>query len=319
MGDSMNAIGGKTPLQITFPGSHDSGAYSLTPKLLPGYSSPLLETIIKVAEKFGLPIEDVVTPWSLAQNCDFYQQMVGGIRYFDLRAGWCPEHECKSMSGANWYTFHFEIGNSVETLVADIKRFLDDFPSEIVIVEVSHITYGDPSSKEELKLASILTEYLGDYMLPPTASLSQTTIRNMTDSGHRAIVTLDSPDNIRKNTNLWSPNTIINSYANTDELSKMVAYNEKQVEYFATNKFPDQFYKISWTLTPQTSNIVEMFLPNKPHSLHNLAEKANGNAFDNFTSSAISQGYSLGNILIIDFFEESNIVETVQSSHPDST
>lgn len=33
---------------------------------------------------------------------------------------------------------HFEFGVPVQVLLDDIKRFLDDYPQEIVIVEISH-------------------------------------------------------------------------------------------------------------------------------------------------------------------------------------
>ena len=47
----------------------------------------------------------IITPWSLAQNTTFFEQLAGGVRYVDLRSCW---------NGSEWRTFHFELGNTVQ-------------------------------------------------------------------------------------------------------------------------------------------------------------------------------------------------------------
>jgi hypothetical protein len=112
--------------------------------------------MIRVAEKYNVPVWEVITPWGLAQDHDFYTQMYGGIRYFDLRCGWDDTNK-------QWRTFHFEFGTPIETLLSQIAQFLADYTSEIVVIEASHLD-GNPSDDDKRALASLILAHLGDVM-----------------------------------------------------------------------------------------------------------------------------------------------------------
>ncbi len=67
---------------------------------------------------------------------------------------------------------------------------------------------------------------------------------------------------------------ILNSYANSDKIDTMMAYNDAEVEGFQNYTQP-ALYKISWTLTTQASTIVDLFLTGEPKSLIYMADTAN--------------------------------------------
>jgi hypothetical protein len=89
MGQMGPTFANRTLDRVLLPGTHDSGAFVLGTQLVPGATSDVLEEIIKarayyppvpccvacgshivcgqVAEELGIPIEDVITPWALAQ------------------------------------------------------------------------------------------------------------------------------------------------------------------------------------------------------------------------------------------------------------
>lgn len=60
---------------------------------------------------------------------NFFEQLNGGIRYIDFRAGY---------DGTAWHSFHFEEGPLCSVLISDIARFLAQSTHEVVVIEVSH-------------------------------------------------------------------------------------------------------------------------------------------------------------------------------------
>ena len=127
IGDSLSIIGNRGFKNLTIPGTHDSGTYYLTEDPMPGDASALDETFFKLAEKLGVPTGYVAKQWGMSQDETFYQQMLGGIRYFDVRSGW-------NKTTKQWVTHHFVIGSPVQYLLQNISQYLQDYPKEIVIV-----------------------------------------------------------------------------------------------------------------------------------------------------------------------------------------
>jgi hypothetical protein len=58
---------------------------------------------------------------------------------------------------------------------------------------------------------------------------------------------------------LWPGSFILNSYANSDNVTTMMAYNDNEVQQFQSYSNA-ALYKISWTLTTQASTIEDFFL-----------------------------------------------------------
>jgi len=113
--------------QIALPGSHDSGTY--------GY--------------FGVP-----TPWTKAQGLSIGNQLVYGIRYFDLRF--------LSQGGGRYVVEHggYTCDVTLEAVLHDIKTFLE-YPGsagEILIVE---LRWGQTSLDEEKLLVSKICDECG--------------------------------------------------------------------------------------------------------------------------------------------------------------
>eukprot|EP00052_Salpingoeca_macrocollata_P007749 m.61962 g.61962 ORF g.61962 m.61962 type:complete len:140 (-) comp16235_c0_seq1:142-561(-) len=135
----------------------------------------------------------------------------------------------------------------------------------------------------------------------------------MVQTNQRAVVTV-SPSQ-PGDPALWPDSTIINSYANSDNLTTMEAYNVDQVALFHTTPLSNNLlYKISWTLTPDVHTVERMLLPGHPKSLIELADTAS-KALDPWFSGRIApHQYSypvLANIVIIDHFETSDIAQVV--------
>jgi hypothetical protein len=300
IGDALSVIGNLTLKQVTLPGTHDSGAYYLGNAPIPGEDFSETEQIFLVAEELDLPVEVVTRNWALTQTQNFYDQMKGGIRYFDLRSGWYnPANQ--------WFTFHFVIGNPVEYLLRNISNYLNDYPTEIVIVEMSHFD-GYPNQSDVDSLKVLVLDILGKYLYPVDLSFNFT-INDMVRSGKRALVTMEQDyDNIT----LWPPDTIYNTYADSPDLKTMLSFNIATAQQFMNSTWPGQLFKVSWTLTADSQTILDSVLPWKPHTLIQLADIANP-ALPSFWSTIKKNNWKPGNILIIDDYTKSQIIEVIWS------
>jgi hypothetical protein len=299
IGQSLDTIGTLTLKNLTMPGTHDSGAYYLTSAIIPGDASGVVETAIHVSEDLGIPVEDIITPWSLAQDRDIYQQMEGGIRYIDFRCAWYKD---------SWHTFHFEVGNLCQTLLLNASQFLHDHPQEIVILEISHFD-GDPSDSDVEALEDLVIAILGSYLYHVDPEFSAT-LNELVETDQRALVTMDKTSG-RYSSKIWSSDAIYNTYADSDKLSKMEDYNTGKIKDYLSGAHPTALYKISWTLTPAADAIIKAPLPFTPNSLKELADTANRDLLSFYKSSKSEGLVRWGNIVIIDHFETSPLLDVV--------
>ena len=99
MQQKSNNLWNKTLLELTLPGTHDSGAYNLSHNIMPGSEPHFEDVIIDVAQELGLPVDEVVILWSKAQPYNLYYQLLNGSRYIDMRCGlWNVTN--------SWHTYH---------------------------------------------------------------------------------------------------------------------------------------------------------------------------------------------------------------------
>ena len=293
--------------KLTLPGTHDAGSFFLTSALSPDPTgSAVLDALVRLAEKLGIPLQDVITPWALSQSRNLYQQAEDGLRYFDVRAAY---------NGSNWFSYHFELGLPIYTHLSALNVFLLSHPSEIMVVEVSHLASTNLTQTNLNQLRDMIIDIFGPMLYPRTKNFNDTTIGEMIAANQRVVVTLSDDATVANYTSLWYGSSMINSYANSDSLSEMTAYNWQQVTSF--NSLPllptSALYKLSWTLTPQVSTIVDSVLPNKPKSLKNLADIGNS-GLSAFASAVLTKEWKLCQLLLIDFQERSDIMQVIFSS-----
>lgn len=292
---------------LTLPGTHDTATFVLTPSLSPDPTgNRVLDELVRLAERLGIPLQDVITPWAIAQGKNLYDQAQDGMRYFDIRA---------AFNGTDWCSYHFELGLSIYTHLSALSSYLTDHRSEIMVIEVSHLASVNLTQNNLNQLRDMIIELFGPMLYPRTLDLGSKTIQQMIDTNQRVIVTFSDDNTIKNVTQLWYGSSMINSYANSDSLPTMVAYNWDQVKNF--NSLPTlpnrALYKLSWTLTPQVSTIADSILPNKPKSLRELAEIGNRGLMA-FSNTAFKEGLKLCQLLLIDFQERSEIMQVIFNS-----
>ncbi|CAF4037602.1 unnamed protein product [Rotaria sp. Silwood2] len=209
---------------LTLPGTHDAASFFLTSALSPDPTgNAVLDALVKMAEKLGVPLQDVITPWALTQSRNLYEQAEDGMRYFDIRAAY---------NGTDWCSYHFELGLPIYTHFSALNAFLLLHPSEIMVIEVSHLASANLTQKNLNALRDMIINIFGPILYPRIHDFNATTIGDMIATNQRAVVTLSDDTTIANYTQLWYGSSMINSYANTDSLAKMTSYNWQQILQF---------------------------------------------------------------------------------------
>jgi hypothetical protein len=264
---------------------------------------------MELAQLLHVDLYHVVKVWALAQapppvasGGSVAGQLRAGARYIDLRCSW---------NGSSWVTFHFEQGVECIVLMSDVSQFLGNFTGEIVYVELG--VEGGPDGKEPgADIMQMLYNDIRDTLLPfhiPTASdLRSLTVAQLVAANTRCLIA--SPHRpVGYESKIFLADSIIyNTYANSDELQFMMAFNQRQVVEFRDWK-SDRFFKMSWTLTPGPRSITESILPGRARSLHELSYAAAQETTGWARANAAEKYPRFGQIFISDFFCESSVFE----------
>jgi len=83
------------------------------------------------------------------------------------------------------------------------------------------------------------------------------------------------------------------------------------VETYNNKTWPNALYKMAWTLTPNYDTILHTLLFYEPHSIEDLANKANGHLTDFWKTYESKPYWRMGNILVIDYNKKSDIFDVV--------
>ncbi|XP_056645596.1 PI-PLC X domain-containing protein 3-like isoform X2 [Diorhabda sublineata] len=111
-------------INIAIPGSHDSFTANITSN---SDISPDAEEIVKELSVLGPIFKEVIARWSKTQCYLAKDQLIRGIRYFDLRTS--------TKEGTDdLYIVHTLYSVPIQTCLDEINSFLDLHPKEVIII-----------------------------------------------------------------------------------------------------------------------------------------------------------------------------------------
>mmetsp|Transcript_3489 Transcript_3489/g.7979 ORF Transcript_3489/g.7979 Transcript_3489/m.7979 type:complete len:418 (+) Transcript_3489:230-1483(+) len=301
LSDWMSTLDPATNLgDITLPGTHHSAAYVLSTKFNPNDAE---YQAIQDAS-FGVDLPDkLIAPWvcrfALTQSLSIAEQLQAGVRYFDLRVDYDPET-------STFRAFHLLFGLRIEDILVQMKEFISDHPTEIIVVEMTELLSPSATAGVKQNLAQTILDTFGSALLPASDSLP--TVGDMQSAGTTVIVTVKDDDVNSFSELIWSSNGIRNTFANSVDLQTMIDYNQERLGEFGTASDRFLFNKLSWILTPDSDYIKKSILGG---SLFDLAKEANP-ALKDF--AARTAGTQLGDILIVDYVETSPLFDVLELS-----
>jgi hypothetical protein len=257
---------------VFFSGTHDSACYKI--------NSPFAAGLART------------------QSQNFYSQLKGGVRYFDLRPKWESNKSFRFIHG-DWNTNVY-----LKDLIDALKEFYDapSTAEEIVILDFSHFDdFKKDAARYQDFVDSILNSEIADNLV--SESTSETTLNEIWESKKNIIITLNLPKEVKfkklstfgvisNREKLFTDNENCDNkkrecgYADTNSVSEM---NDKLNKALETD-FEGKLWKFQNILTPRWySNNVTI-----------LAAEANPNLYMNIESK--KSWSERTNIVIIDFY-----------------
>ena len=303
-------LSNRSLLSLTLPGSHSSASYALSATLgPPDTGSALLDAAIDLAALLRLPLSSVVLPWALAQTGTLYEQAMAGCRYFDVRAAW---------TGIEWRVHHMLLGDTVDAAVADVARFVAEHREEVLVVEVSHVLPVEGVTVTADAMAQLIAVFLArlsPFLYSPSPqhpTFASLTVGDMVRSNQRVVLSLALPNATHGAAPPPLPPSILpasalyNTYADTAELPAMLRFNNATlIAYNLERPFllaSAPLFKLSYTLTPDASTVLESLKPGRVTSLQGLAGEA-GAALPSVMTGWRMARLQCGNVVLMDFFQ----------------
>lgn len=214
--------------QIVWPGTHDSAT-----------------------NKIGIPF--VSRPFARCQSLSIYKQLVTGARVLDIRV----QEDRRVCHG-------ILLSYSVDVVIQDLKKFLSETQSEVVILEIrTEFGHDDPPDFDKY-----LEEQLGEYLIHQDEQAFGKTISELLPKRVICVWKPRKTPQPKPGSPLWSSGYLKDNWIDTDLPSTKFESNMKHLgeqQPVANRKF---FYRVENTVTPQADNPVLCVRPvtNRIHS-----------------------------------------------------
>ena len=242
--------------KIIWPGTHDSAT-----------------------NKIGIPC--FTRPFAQCQSLSIYQQLVKGTRVLDIRV-----QEDRRVCHGILLTY------SMDVVIKDVKKFLSETESEIIILEVrTEFGHDDPPEFDKY-----LEERLGDYLVPQDEQVFEKTIGEVLPKRVICVWKPRKSPQPQAGSKLWSGGYLRDNWINTDLPSTKFESNLKYLSEQQPVPARKYFYRVENTVTPVPDNPILCVKP--------VTERIHG-----FARLFISQCFSRGladrlQVFSTDFIDE---------------
>ncbi|CAF0870263.1 unnamed protein product [Didymodactylos carnosus] len=157
--------------KIAIPGSHDSFSYYLTSSAGPNLT-PALRRLSYILPSF-------IRNWSKTQQWTFTEQLMNGIRYFDLRV--CLKND-------QFYFVHGLLGDTVIHGLNEIKEFLDKYDKEIVLLDFNHFYSFDENFMCHEQFLTIIHQIFGKKLCTTIKLINECTFNHLWENKQQVIL-----------------------------------------------------------------------------------------------------------------------------------
>ncbi|XP_057769277.1 uncharacterized protein LOC130989333 [Salvia miltiorrhiza] len=200
--------------QIVWPGTHDSAT-----------------------NKIGIPF--ISRPFAQCQSLSIYDQLAAGARCIDVRV-----QEDRRVCHGILLTY------SVDVVIADVKKFLQETQSEILILEIrTEFGHTDPPDFDQY-----LKDQLGDLLIHHDDGVFEKTVAELLP---RRVICVWKPRKAAApppGDPLWASGYLKDNWIDTDKPSTKFESNLKHLGEQAAAAGRRYFYRVENTVTPQADN-----------------------------------------------------------------
>lgn len=282
----MKKYGSKRLNEIYMPATHDSSAYQVAlPESITNYKGLLAR---------------FVSHFTMTQKYTVYDQLRHGIRSLDLRVN--------TAASEPWLS-HTAFTAKLEDVFKEVRQFLDENPSEIVIVllkeDYEFRLYG---TKWEV-IAPLIDKYFKDIAISEDSKTR--TLSELTTLRKQVVIVNKNNAEIKCDTALWSGNYIDYKWYNSGSVETVIEKLQDDISNISAGKFLNMSGPI---VTPDLSNdIIAALNPLsrgcKWTSLEAIANVAN----DMYLKMPIRRGNY--KIRFFDYYNEDVIQDTINQNN----
>ncbi|KAK7264173.1 hypothetical protein RJT34_31778 [Clitoria ternatea] len=202
--------------KVVWPGTHDSAT-----------------------NKIGIPC--ITRPFAQCQSLSIYNQLEMGTRVIDIRV-----QEDRRVCHGILLTY------SIDVVIKDVKKFLSETQSEIIIFEVrTEFGHEDPPEFDKY-----LQDQLGDYLVPQDESIFEKTIAELLPKRVICVWKPRKSPQPQRGSPLWSAGYLRDNWINTDLPSTKFDSNMKHLSEQQPVTSRKYFYRVENTVTPVADNPV---------------------------------------------------------------
>ncbi|XP_026756144.2 PI-PLC X domain-containing protein 3 isoform X2 [Galleria mellonella] len=160
-------------IYLAIPGSHDSMTYGIT------RSSGLAPDAEPILHRLYPLFRGTIIRWTITQAIDTQQQLLIGIRYFDLRLA-------TKKDASNFFFTHGLYAEEITKALQQIKDFIDSHPGEVVILDLQHF-YGF-TAEDHQKLMRYLLNLFRTKLVPRQIDLQAITLNSLSRLRQQVVV-----------------------------------------------------------------------------------------------------------------------------------
>uniref|UniRef100_A0A915ABL8 PI-PLC X domain-containing protein 3 n=2 Tax=Parascaris TaxID=6254 RepID=A0A915ABL8_PARUN len=213
MRDLPADVTSRSLVELAIPGSHDSCANSLL------WAAPVANDEGRLVRTLGYLrfVRRLIQRWARTQCLTVTEQLVAGIRYFDMRV---TIPSCSSLSGIR--VLHALYGEELHRVLSEMNSFLEAHPREVIVVDFNHLyNFNVIAYKHLLKVVEVT---FGHAKLCPRGEVTQLTLDKMWSNGSQVVVISARERRIPSNSWIWGPSSIISPYANVNRLDRLLPF-----------------------------------------------------------------------------------------------
>lgn len=208
--------------EIMIPGSHDSGSFYFHKEIAP------------------------ISKYKYAQEETIFNQLVYGLRYFDLRVGYYKKTRDKYYINHNF----LRTQHSVKSVLHQVHEFLSE-TKEMVILDFHNFPKGFKKNSTHEKLMDMIIRKFKPYLIPYKEDYTFAKLSNLWEEDKRILISYDSDVRKKLYSNLLWPK-ITRAWGNKQYPNDLRRYFEEVFK----KPTPEGLWASMAELTPNAKTIV---------------------------------------------------------------
>ncbi|XP_034253699.1 uncharacterized protein LOC117652715 [Thrips palmi] len=252
----------------------------------------------------------------LTQDLDVWDQLLLGVRYFDIRVGYYPQdmgdqqNEDHPDHGEKFWVNHGIIRvQPLVPLLRELRRFLTDFAKhEMVVLDFHRFPVGFGASSGEYddphpQLIEIIKQELGDILVTNDRPVTMPSVKDTVAKGKKVLVAYhDKKWQSREINTLWQP--IPQQWGNQQSPKGLMKYLDKAIHLVY-----QKHYEVWALMAEMTPTVVDVLMQRS--NLRVMADLVNYNVTER---ARRGYWYRNANVIAPDFIEGTDLVRVAVES-----